>query len=58
MLGCTAPQLLTSATSLDNPALMIPARLGGVEISVTPKNLVLTLNQVSGSIWILDNADR
>ena len=45
-------------TSLDNPALMVPAQLAGVEISVTPKNLVLTLNQVSGSIWILDNADR
>jgi hypothetical protein len=29
-----------------------------VEISVSQKNLVLTLNQVSGSIWILDNADR
>jgi hypothetical protein len=45
-------------TALDNPALMVPAHVDGVEISVTPKNLVLTLNQVSGSIWILDNADR
>jgi Tol biopolymer transport system component len=45
-------------TALDNPALMIPAPMDGVEISVTQKNLVLSLNQVSGSIAILDNADR
>jgi hypothetical protein len=45
-------------TTLDNPALMIPAHVESVEIAVTQKNLVLTLNQVSGSIWILDNADR
>jgi hypothetical protein len=37
---------------------MIPAPMDGVEISVTQKNLVLSLNQVSGSIAILDNADR
>lgn len=45
-------------TALDNPALMIPQHMESVEISVSQKNLVLTLNQVSGSIWILDNADR
>lgn len=45
-------------TTLDNPALMIPRHTGSVEMSVTQKDLALTLGQVSGSIWVLNNVDR
>jgi Tol biopolymer transport system component len=45
-------------TTLDNPALMIPRHMGSVEMSVTRNNLALTLGQLSGGIWILDNVDR
>jgi Tol biopolymer transport system component/DNA-binding winged helix-turn-helix (wHTH) protein len=45
-------------TKLDDPALTIPAYISNVEISVTRKNLALTLGQISGGIWVLDNVDR
>jgi Tol biopolymer transport system component/DNA-binding winged helix-turn-helix (wHTH) protein len=45
-------------TTLDNPGLRIPAYVGSAGFSVTQKSLVLTLNQVSGSISVLDNVDR
>jgi hypothetical protein len=32
--------------------------MGTVEISLSRKNLALTLGQISGGIWILDNVDR
>lgn len=41
-------------TSFDSPSLSIPGHMGNVEISVTEKSLVLTLQQVTGSIWILN----
>jgi Tol biopolymer transport system component len=46
-------------TSLNSPDLMIPGYdVGNVEISVSRKNLVTTLAQVSGGIWVLDNVDH
>jgi Tol biopolymer transport system component len=45
-------------TSLDSPSRMIPREVGDVEISVSRKSLVTTLEQVSGGIWVLDNVDR
>jgi hypothetical protein len=32
--------------------------MGTVEISVSRNNLALTLGQLSGGIWVLDNVDR
>jgi Tol biopolymer transport system component/DNA-binding winged helix-turn-helix (wHTH) protein len=45
-------------TSLDSPSRMIPRDMAHVEISVSQKSLVTTLEQVSGGIWVLDNVDR
>jgi hypothetical protein len=45
-------------TSLNSPDLMIPGRIGAIEISVSRKSLVTALGQVSGGIWVLDNVDR
>jgi Tol biopolymer transport system component/DNA-binding winged helix-turn-helix (wHTH) protein len=45
-------------TTLHSPSLMIPEYMGAVEMSVSRKNLVLTLGQLSGGIWILDNVDH
>jgi Tol biopolymer transport system component/DNA-binding winged helix-turn-helix (wHTH) protein len=45
-------------TSLNSPDLMIPGYVGNVEISVSRKNLVSTLAQLSGGIWVLDNVDH
>jgi Tol biopolymer transport system component len=45
-------------TSLDSPSRMIPRDMPHVEISVSRKSLVTTLEQVSGGIWVLDNVDR
>jgi Tol biopolymer transport system component len=45
-------------TSFDSPSRMIPRDMAHVEISVSQKSLVTTLEQVSGGIWVLDNVDR
>ena len=45
-------------TALHSPSLMIPGNVSNVEISVSRKNLVLTLGKVSGGIWVLDNVDH
>jgi Tol biopolymer transport system component len=45
-------------TSLDSPSRMIPLDMADVDISVSRKSLVTTLEQVSGGIWVLDNVDR
>jgi len=45
-------------TKLDSPSLSIPGHMGTFEISVSEKALVLTLAQVTGGIWMLDNVDR
>jgi Tol biopolymer transport system component len=45
-------------TSLNSPSRMIPLDIANVEISVSQKSLVTTLEQVSGGVWVLDNVDR
>jgi len=45
-------------TTMHSPSLMIPGNVSNVEISVNPKNLVLTLGELSGGIWVLDNVDH
>ena len=42
-------------TSFENPSLMVPTNIPPVELSLTQEKLVLTIAEVSGSIWILDN---
>lgn len=45
-------------TSLDNPSEMVPNSIVTVGLSLTQDRLVLTVAQVSGSIWVLDHVDR
>jgi dipeptidyl aminopeptidase/acylaminoacyl peptidase len=45
-------------TSLDNPIEMVPHFIPTVGLSLTGDRLVLTVAQVSGSIWVLDHVDR
>ncbi len=45
-------------TKFDSPRLMIPRFIPPVGLSLTQDRLVLTMEQTSGSIWILDNVDR
>jgi hypothetical protein len=42
-------------TSFRSPSLMIPKDISHVELSLTQDRLVVTVTQVSGSIWVLDN---
>jgi len=42
-------------TSFESPSLMVPTNIPPVDISLTQEKLVLTIAEVSGSIWILDN---
>jgi Tol biopolymer transport system component len=42
-------------TSFESPSLMVPRNIGPVDLSLTQEKLVLTIAEVSGSIWILDN---
>jgi dipeptidyl aminopeptidase/acylaminoacyl peptidase len=45
-------------TSFESPALMIPKQISRVQLSLTQDRLVITVAQVSGSIWVLENVDR
>jgi Tol biopolymer transport system component/DNA-binding winged helix-turn-helix (wHTH) protein len=42
-------------TKFESPALMVPQHIPSVELSLSQDHLVLTVEQVSGSIWVLDN---
>ena len=42
-------------TAFTTPALMLPAPIDEVELSITQNRLVLSLEDLSGSIWVLDN---
>jgi hypothetical protein len=44
-------------TTLDNPSKMVPNYIPTVSLSLTQDRLVLTVAQVSGSIWVLDHVD-
>lgn len=45
-------------TAFDKPSLMVPNEIPFVDLSLTQDRLVITVAQVSGSIWMLDNVDR
>jgi hypothetical protein len=45
-------------TGFDNPSAMIPREIMGVELGVSQDRLLITVEQLSGSIWVLDHADR
>jgi len=42
-------------TSFESPSLMVPTNIPPAEPSLTQEKLVLTMAEVSGSIWVLDN---
>jgi Natural resistance-associated macrophage protein/WD40-like Beta Propeller Repeat len=44
-------------TKFIGPALMIPQHIPSVALSVNQNQLVVTMEQVSGSIWMLENVD-
>jgi len=44
--------------TFENPAQMFPKDITKVEVSLTQDQLVLTLEDLSGNIWLLDNVDR
>ena len=45
-------------TTFSSPRLMVAKSIAPVSISLTQDRLVVTVAQVSGSIWLLDNVDR
>jgi len=42
-------------TAFDSPGPTVPKEIQDVELSLTQDKLVLTMEEVSGSIWLLDN---
>lgn len=45
-------------TAFDNPRLMVAEVMPDVGLSLTKDQLIVTVSQVLGSIWVLDNVDR
>lgn len=45
-------------TSFESPSLMVPQQVSAVELSLTQDRLALTMQDISGSIWMLDHVDR
>jgi Tol biopolymer transport system component/predicted Ser/Thr protein kinase len=45
-------------TSFDRPSLMVPQQIQPVALSIGQNSLLLTMSQVSGSIWVLDNVGQ
>ena len=45
-------------THFDNPKLMIADVIPEVGLGLTQDKLIVTTAQMSGSIWVLDNADH
>jgi hypothetical protein len=45
-------------TSFDSPKMMVGHSVSSVGLSITRNHLVLTITQVSGSIWVLNDVDR
>jgi hypothetical protein len=37
---------------------MIPKEIMGVELAIAKDRLIVNVEQLSGSIWVLDNVDR
>jgi len=45
-------------STFESPSLKIPRGISPVALSLTQDKLVLTLQELSGGIWVLDNVDR
>ncbi len=45
-------------SAFKRPSLMIPQKMSLVELSLSQDKLVLTVEEDSGSIWVLDNVDH
>lgn len=45
-------------SKFDHPNQMIPLNIAPVALTLTQNRLVVTVGQVSGNIWMLDNVDR
>ncbi len=45
-------------TEFERPSLKVPEHIPPVALSLNQDKLVLTMEEVSGSIWVMDNVDR
>ena len=45
-------------TKFENPSLMIPDLIPLAQLSLNQNNLVMSMEERSGSIWVLDNVDH
>jgi dipeptidyl aminopeptidase/acylaminoacyl peptidase len=45
-------------SAFKRPSLMIPQGINLVDLSLSQDKLVLTVEEVSGGIWVLDNVDQ
>ncbi len=45
-------------TAFEKPSLMVPDFIAYVGLSVTQNKLAITVEEQSGSIWMLDNIDK
>jgi Tol biopolymer transport system component len=45
-------------TTFDSSGLMVPKHMSPVNMSLTQDTLVLTMEQVSGGIWVLNDVDQ
>jgi Tol biopolymer transport system component len=42
-------------TTFESPSLMVPQQIQGVGLSLSQNKFVLTMQDLSGSVWVLDN---
>jgi Tol biopolymer transport system component/DNA-binding winged helix-turn-helix (wHTH) protein len=45
-------------TSFDQPSLIVPSDISNAELSLSETRLVITVEQKTGSIWVLDNVNQ
>jgi len=45
-------------TAFESPTLMFPSYIEPADISLAPGKLAITLQETSGSVWVLDNVDQ
>jgi len=45
-------------TAFESPSLMFPSSIESSDISLAPGNLAVTLQETSGSVWVLDDVDK
>jgi hypothetical protein len=45
-------------TSLECPAVRVPAPVASTEFAIAADRLILPVVESSGSVWVLENVDR